>query len=68
MKFAIGDSVRITHTPCRYFDQVGTVEDINEHQDHPFAVDGLEPWPLWFGADEMVLAEGPGTTNERREA
>ncbi|MDQ5860673.1 MAG: hypothetical protein M3536_00220 [Actinomycetota bacterium] len=60
-KFRVGDSVRITHSPCRYFDQVGTVEDINEDQDHPFAVDGLEPWLLWFGPDEMVLAEGPTT-------
>lgn len=56
-KFRLGNPVRIIARGCSYFDQVGTVEAINEVQDHPFHVAGLEPWPLWFGAAELVLAE-----------
>jgi len=66
MKFKTGDPVRIISRTCRYFDQVGTITSVVEGQDNPFHVTGLEPWPLWFGAHELVLAEHP--TNERREA
>lgn len=55
-KFRINDPVRII-ARCSHFDQVGTVEFVTEGQDHPFMVAGLEPWPLWFGAHELVLAE-----------
>ena len=58
MKFNLRDSVRIT-APCSHFDQVGTVDAVVEGQDHPFSVTGLEPWPLWFSAGELVLAECP---------
>lgn len=66
-KFRVNDPVRITHSPCRYFDMVGTVADIATDQDHPFAVTGLEPWTLWFGPDEMVLAEHHHNNDERRQ-
>jgi hypothetical protein len=58
-KFRITDPVRITSPKCRYFDRVGTVTAVVEGQDHPFHVSGLEPWALWFGAGELVLAENP---------
>jgi len=58
MKFVQGTPVRVT-APCSHFDQVGTVDAVVEGQDHPFSVTGLEPWPLWFSAGELVLAECP---------
>ena len=65
MKFKTGDHVRIIHTPCRYFDRVVTIADIVEGQAHPYRIDSLEPWPLWFGDTEMVLAEHHATNTER---
>lgn len=59
MKFKIGDPVRIIARTCRYFDQVGTVEAINEGLGFPFSIAGPEPWPLWFGPNELILAEVP---------
>jgi hypothetical protein len=58
-KFRENDPVRIIARGCRYFDQVGTVTAVVEGQDNPFHVSGLEPWALWFGANELVLAERP---------
>ena len=59
MKFKIGDPVRIIARGCRYFDHVGTVAAINEGSHFAFHVRGPEPWPLWFGPHELVLAEAP---------
>lgn len=53
-KFRESDPVRIIAHPCRYFDRVATVGEV---VDGKFRVDGLEPWALWFRADELVLAE-----------
>jgi hypothetical protein len=57
MKFKIGDPVRVIAQRCHHFDQVGTIADIKEDQSAQFHVAGLEPWPLWFGPHELVLAE-----------
>lgn len=56
MKFAAGDHIRVTHTPCAYFDRTGTIAEVVEGQHHPYRVEGLADWPLWFGDAEMVLA------------
>jgi hypothetical protein len=55
MKFAINDTVRIISRGSRYFDQVGTITAVNEG----FNVSGLDPRAMWFGANELVLAERP---------
>jgi hypothetical protein len=61
-KFRAGDHVRIIHTPCAYFDRAATIAEVVDGQAHPYRVDGLAPWPLWFGADELTLAEPPAVT------
>lgn len=64
MKFALQDPVRVIAPRTRWFDQVGTVTDEAEGWFH---VSGLDfPAPLWFRAEELVLAEWPN--NERQEA
>lgn len=67
MKFKLGDPVRIIARTCRYFDEVGTVMDVDSSRHFPFRVSGVEDVPLWFGPGELILAECPTTTNERRE-
>jgi len=58
MKFKIGDPVRVTATPSRYFDSVGTIADVDPHHPLlPYQVDGLDGRPLWFGPQELILAE-----------
>jgi hypothetical protein len=57
MKFKVGDPVRVIAQRCQHFDQVGTIADVKEGQSAQFHVAGLEPWPLWFGPHELVLAE-----------
>jgi uncharacterized protein YodC (DUF2158 family) len=54
MKFKIGDPVRVIATPCRWFDQVGTVHDEAAGQFH---VVGIDTAPLWFHPKELILAE-----------
>lgn len=59
-KFRVTDPVRVIAAPCRYHDLTGIVGAIIvDGPRNPYRVDGLEPWPLWFGADELVLAEMP---------
>jgi len=58
MKFAIKDHVRVIAT-CNCFDKVGPIAKIDPEADHPYAVSGLAPWHLWFGPDELTLAEPP---------
>lgn len=66
-KFRLGDPVRIIARGSRYFDAVGTVVDIDSGQYFPFHVAGLTYCPLTFDPAELVLAECPTATNERRE-
>lgn len=56
-KFRIGDPVRIIASPGRHFDAVGTVVDVDQTQHFPFAVTGLDASLLWFGPNELILAE-----------
>lgn len=63
-KFRTGDPVRIIARYSRYFDEVGTVDEIVTGQDHPFRVVGMQQWPLYFGAHELVLAEAPVTDTQ----
>lgn len=58
-KFKIGDPVRVTATPSRHFDAVGTIVDVDRTQHFPFAVMGVDASLLWFGAHELTLAEAP---------
>lgn len=53
-KFRNGDPVRVIATPCRWFDQVGTVHDEHWGQYH---VRGLDAGPVWFYPHELILAE-----------
>jgi hypothetical protein len=66
MKFKTGDHVRVIARGCRYFDEVGTVAEVQEHQDFRFNVTGLEPWALWFGDHELILAEAPAAAEVAR--
>ena len=61
MKFKLGDPVRIIARSCRYFDQVGTVVDVDRTQHFPFQISGLDDHALWFGPSEHILAEAPKT-------
>lgn len=65
-KFKIGDHVRIIARTCRDFDRVGTVTDIVPDAAHSFHVTIPGEHPLWFGPNELILAEYQ-PTNERRE-
>jgi len=56
MKFRFGDPVRVIATPCRWFDQVGTIRYKAAGQ---FQVRGLDSGPLWFFPHELVLAKHP---------
>lgn len=60
MKFRLNDHVRVIAHPSRLFDSVGTVTDVDPGARHQFRVEVLEGFPLWFGPDELVLAEVPG--------
>lgn len=51
----IDTRVRIIARGCRYYDQTGTIAAVIEGQHHPYHVAGIEPWALWFGADELVV-------------
>lgn len=53
-KFKITDPVRTIAQRTPWFDQVGTVTDVAAGQ---FRVVGIDPGPVWFRADELVLAE-----------
>ncbi|WP_028265919.1 hypothetical protein [Arthrobacter sp. MA-N2] len=53
-KFKIGDHVRVIATPCRWFDQTGTVHD---EAPGAFHIADLESHPLWFHPDELILAD-----------
>jgi len=57
-KFKPGDHVRIIAHPSAFFDEVGTIESIDD-TDYPFAVGDIDYYPLSFAADELVLAECP---------
>ena len=57
-----GDHVRIIHTPCRYFDRTATIAEVRDDQAHPYRIDTLEAWPLWFGDRELVAALTPEAT------
>lgn len=57
MKFKIGDPVRVIARGCSHFDQVGTVVDVDRTQRFPFHISGLEDHSLWFGPNELILAE-----------
>ncbi|SDK79904.1 hypothetical protein [Arthrobacter sp. ok362] len=58
MKFKLGDPVRVIATPSRFFDMVGAVCDVDRHHPLlPYQVTGLEGRPLWFGPNELILAE-----------
>lgn len=59
MKYQLGDSVRITATPSRLFDHVGTVSNVDRGAAYPFEVRTADSLPLWFGGHELVLAERP---------
>jgi len=61
MKFKIGDHVRVTARPCRHFDQVGTVDVVNDGAQYPYRLTGLADHPLYFGPHELVLAEAPAS-------
>lgn len=65
-KFKTGDPVRIIARSCRYFDQVGTITDIAPDAARSFHVTIPGEYPLWFGPNELILAEHQ-PTNERRE-
>lgn len=58
MKFALNDHVRVI-AQCRLFDRAGVVEVVTPGQDQPYGVAGLAPWHLWFGPNELSLAETP---------
>jgi len=63
MKFKLNDPVRIIATPSRYFDTVGTITDVDrDHPRLPYQVGILENRPLWFGPEELILAEHPAPT------
>ncbi|UUG70041.1 hypothetical protein SEA_ZUCKER_82 [Arthrobacter phage Zucker] len=57
MKFKVGDHVRVTISLTKYFDQVGAVQDVVPDAQLPFGISGLESVPVWFGPDELILAE-----------
>jgi len=58
MKFKLGDPVRVIANPSRYFDTVGTIADVDSHHPLiPYQVAGLADPPLWFGPNELILAE-----------
>lgn len=59
MKFKIGDHVRVINRTCKYFDRVGTVQEVMAGQQLPFGLSGLESVPIWFGPFELILAEHP---------
>ncbi len=65
-KFRIGDTVRIIANRCQHFDSVGTIAEIKENQSARFHVAGLEPWPLWFEPNELILAEPPLAAEDGR--
>jgi len=52
--------VRIIHSPCAYHGRVGTIAAVAPDQLHPYRVDDLAPWPLWFGDRELVAVYTPG--------
>jgi hypothetical protein len=54
MKFKLNDPVRVIATPCRHFDQVGSVVTTGAGGFH---IAGLDDAPLWFHPDELILAE-----------
>jgi len=56
-KFRIGDPVRVIARNTGHFDDVGTVVDVDISQHFPFHVAGLEDHALWFGPNELILAE-----------
>jgi hypothetical protein len=56
-KFRVNDPVRIIAHPTRYFDHVGTVTAVEDGLHPWFHVAGVEDVPLWFTADELILAE-----------
>ena len=58
-KHHAGQTVRITHSPCRYYDQTATIAEVREDQAHPYRIDTLEPWPLWFGDNELTPTHQP---------
>lgn len=62
MKHQLGATVRVIHTPCAYFDRTATIAEVRPDQHHPYRVDGLADWPLWFGDHELIAAlpEGDG--------
>jgi uncharacterized protein YodC (DUF2158 family) len=53
-KFKPGDHVRVIVSPCRWFDQIGTIAEAWERE---FTVAGLAPVTLWFRPEELTLAE-----------
>ena len=59
-KFRIGDPVRVIRRTDKFFDQVGTVSSI-DGSDLPFEVSGVCSFKLWFGPDDLILAEHPTT-------
>jgi len=52
--------IRIIHSPCAYHGRVGTIAAVAPDQLHPYRVDDLADWPLWFGGHEIEAAEWAG--------
>lgn len=65
MKFKIGDPVRIIARTCRDFDRVGTVTDIVPDAVHSFHVTIPGEHALWFGPNELILAEHQPATEAK---
>jgi hypothetical protein len=56
-KFRKGDHVRVIARRSYHFDQVGTVAEIDSSQHFSFGVSGLDRPLLWYGPNELILAE-----------
>jgi len=58
MKFRLGDTVRVINRTCRHFDKVGRITTVDKSGPlYPFHVTGLQGSALWYGPDELILAE-----------
>jgi hypothetical protein len=62
-KFRLGDPVRVINRESHHFDKVGRVTTIDkgDTEGYPFRVTGVSDewprWPLWYGPNELILAE-----------
>ena len=59
MNLDLGARVTVTACRCALHGRTGVIGAVVEGQRAPYRVDGLEPWALWFTADEIqAIHEG----------